>query len=275
MKKILVPVDFSEKSEFATNLAARINKKIDCEIHLLHLVELPKNVVDMVAGSKNSIPEKMLYLRKIRDRLLEFIKNHFPEDNSIHYGIRVKNPFEGILEYSKKISADLIIMGAKGISDFDEILIGSNTEKVVRTSEVPVLVVKKSAEKFKLKSIVFASNFKEENKKMFANFLSFAKEFKSNIKLLKINTPSKFESSANTKQQIEDFLQEFNLPKHSIHVYNDTSVQNGILNFSKEVKADLIAISTHGRSGLSQFFNGSISKSITKNVLRPIITFKI
>ena len=70
MKKILVPVDFSEKSEFATNLAARINKKIDCEIHLLHLVELPKNVVDMVAGSKNSIPEKMLYLRKIRDRLL-------------------------------------------------------------------------------------------------------------------------------------------------------------------------------------------------------------
>ena len=275
MKKLLIPVDFSEKSEFATHLAAKINKKIACEVHLLHLVELPANVVDMVSGSSNSIPERMLYLRKIRDRLLEYIRNHFPEDNSVHYSIRVKNPYEGIIEYSKKINADLIIMGSKGISDFDEILIGSNTEKVVRTSEIPVLVVKKSVEKFKLKNVVFASNFKNDNKEAFKKFLEFAKEFKSKINLLKINTPSKFESSTKTKQEIKEFLSDFDLPKHSIHVYSDTSVQNGVLNFCKETKADLIAITTHGRSGLSQFFNGSVSKSITKNATRPIITFKI
>ena len=275
MKKILIPVDFSEKSEFATNLAAKINKKIDCEVHLLHLVELPANVIDMVSGSSNSIPERMLYLRKIRDRLLEYIRNHFPEDNSVHYSIRVKNPYEGIIEYSKKINADLIIMGSKGISDFDEILIGSNTEKVVRTSEIPVLVVKKSAEKFKVKNVVFASNFKNDNKEAFDKFLSFVKEFKSNVKLLKINTPSKFESSSKTKQEIKEFLADFELPKHSIHVYSDTSIENGILNFCKETKADIVAITTHGRSGLSQFFNGSVSKSITKNAVRPIITFKI
>lgn len=275
MKKILVPVDFSEKAEFATSFASKINDQIDCEVHLLHLVELPENVVDMVSGNSSSIPEKMLYLRRIRDRLLTYISTHFPEDNTIHYSIRVKNPYEGIIEYSNKIKTDLIIMGSKGISNFDEILIGSNTEKVVRTSKAPVLVVKQSVDNFSLKNIVFASNFKDDNKKAFANFLQFAKEFKSNIQFLKINTPNKFQGTAKTIIDIKAFLSDFDLPKHSIHVYSDSSIENGILNFSNEIEADLIALNTHGKSGLSQFFNGSVSKSITKNALKPIITFKI
>lgn len=275
MRKILVPIDFSKKSEFATKLAAKIHKKIECEIYLLHLVELPTGVIDMASGSRFSIPESMMYLRKLRDRIIEFKQEFFPDDDSIHYVIKVKNPYEGIIDYSKKINADLIVMGSKGLSDFDEILIGSNTEKVVRTSEIPVLVAKKNVDKFKLKNLVFASNFKEENKEVFGKFLTFAKEFKSTINLVKVNTPSKFESSFDTRQRISEFISDFDLPKHSINVYNDTSVQNGILNFSREINADLIALSTHGRSGLSQFFNGSVAHSISKNALRPIITFKI
>jgi nucleotide-binding universal stress UspA family protein len=173
MKKILVPIDFSEKSEFAINLAAKINEKTDCEIHVIHLVELPENVIDMIAGSINSIPERMLYLRKIRSRLLDYIKKSFPDDDTIRYSIRVKNPYQGIIDYSKKINADLIIMGSKGISDFDEIMIGSNTEKVVRTSVIPVLVVKTSITKFNFNTIVYASNFKEDNKQVFQKFLDF------------------------------------------------------------------------------------------------------
>jgi len=275
MKTILVPVDFSEKSNFAVKLANRIAKKMEAEIYLLHLVELPKGIIDMAAGSNFSIPSSMMYLRKVKEQILQLKKKFISDKIPVKYSIRFQNPYEGILEYSKKIDANLIIMGSKGVSGFDEIIIGSNTEKVVRSSNTPVVIVKNDADKFRIKDLIFASNFKESNKEAFKKFLDFSKSFKSNIHLLKIITIDRFEPTHVSKQKIKDFIKDFKLPKHSINIYNDTSIAKGVINFAKEIDADLIAFSTQGRGGLSQLFNGSVSKNLSKAAIRPVITFKI
>ena len=275
MYKILVPVDFSEKSKYAVKTAAQIGKKIDAKIYLLHLVELPSGIVDMGAGSNFSIPESMMYLRKVKEKILALKAAFFNDDQTVKYSIKFQHPYEGIKDYVEKINADLIVMGSKGVSDFEEMIIGSNTEKVVRTSTVPVIVVKTDAKKFKFKKIIFASNYENENKAAFKDFLTFAKQFNSQIHLLKINTASSFESSAVTKEKIEDFIEDFEIDRKTIHIHNDVSIVKGITNFAQEIDADLIALTTHGRSGLSSLFNSSIAKSVSKSVLRPVITFKI
>ena len=275
MYKILVPIDFSEKSEHAVKMAAKIGKNIEAEIYLLHLVELPSGIVDMGAGSNFSIPESMMYLRKVKEKILYLKATYFNDDQIVKYSIKFQNPFEGIRDFVKKINANLIVMGSKGVSDFEEMIIGSNTEKVVRTSTIPVIVVKADSKKFKFKKLVFASNYDDENKVAFVDFLNFAKQFKTEIHLLKINTASSFENSFVTKEKIKDFIKDFDLPTNTIHIHNDDSVVKGITNFAKEIEADLIALTTHGRSGLSSLFNSSIAKSVSKGVLRPVITFKI
>lgn len=276
MKKILVPIDFSKKSEFASKMAARIAKKSDSTVYLLHMIELPSGIVDMGAGSNFSIPESMLYLRKVKERILEFKESFFSKNIEVHHSIRFQNPYEGTLKYADKIDADLIIMGSKGHSDFEEILIGSNTEKVVRTAKVPVIVVKRDNEKFRMKKLVFASSFKNEDKKaVFNKFLNFANHFKSEIHLLKVNTPSKFESTHEAKEMVKMFIKEFKLPKYSINIYNDSSIEKGILNFSRDLDADLIALSTSGRSGLSHLFSASVTKTLSKKALKPILTIKV
>ena len=275
MYKILVPVDFSEKSNYAVKMAAKIGKNIEAEIYLLHLVELPSGIVDMGAGSNFSIPESMMYLRKVKEKILDLKATYFHDDQIVKYSIKFQNPFEGITDYVKKINANLIVMGSKGVSDFEEMIIGSNTEKVVRTSTIPVIVVKADSKKFKFKKLVFASNYDDKNKGAFVDFLNFAKQFKTEIHLLKINTASSFENSFITKEKIKNFIKDFDLPKNTIHIHNDESVVKGITNFAKEIEADLIALTTHGRSGLSSLFNSSIAKSVSKSVLRPVITFKI
>jgi len=275
MYKILVPVDFSKKSEFAVKMSAQIGKKIKAEIHLLHLVELPSGIVDMGAGSNFSIPASMMYLRKVKEKIIHLKDTFFDSDQIIKYSIKFENPFEGIKNYAIKNDTNLIVMGSKGVSDFEEMIIGSNTEKVVRTSNIPVIVVKTDATKFKFKKLVFASNYDEENKVAFKDFLVFAKIFNSQIHLLKINTVSNFESSYATQNKIKNFIKDFDLQRKTINIYNDVSVVKGIMNFSKDINADLIALSTHGRSGLSSLFNGSIAKGVSKNVLKPVVTFKI
>lgn len=276
MKKILVPIDFSKKSEFASKMAARIAKKSDSTIYLLHLIELPTGVVDMGAGSNFSIPESMLYLRKVKERILAFKKKIFKNSINVHYAIKLQTPYEGILKYADKIDVDLIVMGSKGHSNFEEIVIGSNTEKVVRTSKVPVIVVKKDNKKFRLKNLVFASSFKNKNQKeVFRKFLDFANHFKSTIHLLKVNTPSNFESTTMATRKINRFIKEFDLPKYSLNIYSDTSIEKGVLNFSRDLDADLIALGTSGRSGISHLFSASVTKNLSKKVLKPILTIKI
>ena len=173
-RQILVPIDFSKPSKYAAQMAAQIAKKTNATVYLLHLIELPKAVVDMGARSRFSIPESMLYLRKVREKVLNFKEAVFTKNIDVKYIIKLSNPFEGIQIYAKKIDADIIIMGSKGHSEFEEIFIGSNTEKVVRSSHRPVIVVKKDSKKIKLKKLVFASNFKEENKAIFKKFIDLS-----------------------------------------------------------------------------------------------------
>lgn len=275
MKKILVPIDFSKPSEYAAKMAAKIAKKTNATIYLIHMIELPTGVIDMGASSKFSIPESMLYLRKTREKVLAFKAIFFDAKTKVEYFIKLNTPFEGIKKYAKKIDADLIIMGSKGHSEFDEIIIGSNTEKIVRTSETPVITVKKDSKKYNLKNLIFASNFKEENKPVFDKFLSFANAFNSKIHLLKVNTPANFESTFEAKKKVKNFVKDYKLTKHAIAIYNDTSVEKGILNYAKEKKADLIALSTHGRSGISHLFTGSVTKNLSKNAIKPMFTVKV
>ena len=274
MKKILVPVDFSKPSEYAAKIAAKIAKKIGATVYLIHLIEIPSGIVDMGASSKFSIPESMLYLRKTKEKIVAFKEKKFPKDIKIEYFIKINTPFEGIKKCAHKINADLIVMGSKGHSEFEEIMIGSNTEKVVRTSTVPVIIIKKDDKNFKLKNLVFASNFKKDDKAVFNKFIGFANQFKSKIHLLRINTPSNFESSREATKKIKRFIKSYELPKYSINIYNDTSVEKGILNFSKDNNSDLIALCTHGRSGLSHLFSPSVSKKLSKFAAIPILTIK-
>lgn len=275
MKKILLPIDFSKYSKYASKIASKIARKTDSEIHLIHMIELPSGFSDMASGANISIPESMLYIRKIKDQIIEYKNTYFPKTDNVYHAIRFQNPYEGIRDYSKKIGADLIIMGSKGQTALDEILIGSNTEKIVRNSEIPVIISKRDSDDFKLKKLVFASTFENDEAKALEGFIDFASKFKSKIYLLKINTPDKFENTNDSKNKINAFVEKYNLTNYTIKVYNDKSVQNGILNFSNDNDIDIVSLATHGRSGLSRFFNGSVSLDLSKNVLKPVLTFKV
>jgi nucleotide-binding universal stress UspA family protein len=276
MKKILVPIDFSKKSEYAAKMAAKIAEKTNSTIYLLHMIELPSGIIDMGAGSSFSIPESMLYLRKVREQILKFKESFFTDNIEVQYAIKLQNPSEGILKYADKIEADIIIMGSKGHSNFEEILIGSNTEKVVRRATVPVIVVKRDNEKFKIKNLVFASSFKNDDKKeVFKTFLDFANQFNSKIHLLKVNTPSNFENTLEATEKIKTFIKGFQLPKHSLNIYNDVSIEKGILNFARGINADIITLSTNKRSGLSHLFSADVTKNLSEKALKPILTIKV
>lgn len=274
MKRILVPTDFSEHARYASKVAAQIARKNNAEIYLLNLLDLPTHMNDAVNSGVN-IPEVMLYLAKTKERLAEMMEEPFFEGLTVHAEARLERAFDGIVRYSKENNSDLIVMGSHGASGFQEMFIGSNTEKVVRASDLPVIIIKSEMEEFTIDKFVFASDFSNEIKKPFQKIVEFANLFEAKLDLVMINTPNSFKTNTVAEHIMQNFVSGFPLKNYSLHIYNDANIEKGIINYSNKVNADLIGIATHGRTGLAHFFNGSISEDLVNHAVRPVVTFRI
>ncbi|MGL2987403.1 universal stress protein [Flavobacterium sp. RSSA_27] len=273
MKRILVPTDFSIYAENALKAAAQLAKKQQAEIVLLHMLELPNQMSDAVSSGK-SIPEVMFFIQKAKETFVEIFDRPYLEGIEVTEFIQFEKASDGVLKFIQKNNVDLIVMGSHGASGVEEIFIGSNTEKIVRLSEIPVLVIKKDEGEFDPKEIVFASDFSNEVKVPFQKMKALANLLNAKINLVTICTPNSFKTTAAATETMKSFAADFDLQNFSINIYNESNVEKGILNFANATNADLIGICTHGRTGLAHFFNGSIAEDLVNHTQKPVITFR-
>jgi nucleotide-binding universal stress UspA family protein len=275
MKTIIVPVDFSTYSENALKVAANIAKTQNAEIVTVHMMGMS----DAVISKEENSMEGIFHLKLTQKRFEEFLDKDYLEDITVHQTVKNYTVFSELDDVAKEHNADLIIMGSHGSSGLSEMFVGSNTEKVVRTATVPVLVIKEETN-FNTKKAVFACDYKLESIEVFKKATNLFKALGMEVSLVFINLPGEsYLSTAAIDQRIVDFLIHLDgqgkiLPE-DITIYSDYTVEKGIFNYAKKIKADIIGIPTHGRQGLAHFFSGSISEDIVNHSKLPVLTVKI
>lgn len=274
MKKILVPTDFSQEAEKALKVASQIANRHGSEIYLLHMLEIPMQEIDTI-NSKADVPEVMFFMKMAHKKFEDIMNSDYLKGLTVHEILKPDGTFNGISDICKEHGISMITMGSHGASGLKEMFVGSNAEKVVRSSDVPVLVIKNDHDDFSVDDIVFASDFKNDNKETYRQASEIATAFGAQIHLLMVNTASNFTTTKKAKDRIHDFIQDYSFKNYTINIYNDESIEKGILNFAKDIDADLVGISTHGRQGIAHFFNGSISEDLVNHANLPVITFKI
>jgi len=275
MKKILVPTDFSECAEHAAEVAANIAKRTGARLYMLHILDIPVYDRNDSFQSYADAAEGIFWMKLVRKRFGELFAKPFMKGVNAVEVIQYDGVYDTIASQAKEHEMDLIVMGSHGDSGAHELFIGSNTEKVVRLAECPVLTVKNRHENFDLKNIIFASNFYGEAKDNFTKLFRFIKLFDAHVHLVKVITPDHFESTEQTNRLIQDFRDEWKLPNCSVHVINETTVNAGISFAAELAEADAIAMETHGRTGLSRFFYGSQTESVVNHAEVPVLSVKI
>lgn len=277
MKKILVPVDFSTPSENALKVAAKLAQKNNAELHVLHVIELAESLFG--AEQFNVNDEQIIFFMKLaKKRFSQFLDKDYLKDIKTTEHVEPGSTSVAISELVDENQIDMIVMGSSGVSGIEEIVIGSNTEKVVRHSKIPVLVVKNEIKDINIKNAVFASNFEIENLEPYKKAKRFADSFSAKMHMLYVNLPgNQFSSTSEIHEQMRVFLNKVEMPldRKFIEIFNDYTIQEGVLNGSEYLKADLIIIPTHGRKGLSHFFNGSIGEDVVNHSELPVLTLKI
>lgn len=273
MKKIIVLTDFSDQSGNALQAAADLAKKHGAELLVVHMLELNQALITSPEGA---YVEQTVFLVKLAEKnLKEFLDQPYLEGIVVTPIIKHYKVFSELDFIAAEHNADIIIMGSNGTSGLEEFFVGSNAERVVRNASLPVVVIKGEVTDFNIQRFVFACDFQDENLPAFQKAKEFATLFGATMELVYINTPNDdFLSNRDAYQRINKFLNKANAGQQ-VEIYNDYSVEQGILNYGKSILADAIAIPTHGRKGLSHLFNGSIGEDVVNHASIPVITFKI
>lgn len=277
MKKIIVPVDFSEYSENALKTASFLAKKQDAEIIVVHMLELSNALINQ---SENfSQQQAVFYLKLAEKRFTDFLDKDYLKDIKVRPIVKHYKIFSELNELAKEEKADLIVMGSHGVTGLKEMFVGSNTEKVVRNSSVPVLVTKGVSITDDFKTAVFACDFSNEDVQPYLKAKKMLASLDTDLHLLHVNTPyAKFKSTREKQEKVASFLKDAEGDLRSINdvVYvSDYTVEEGILEYANLNGIDLIVMATHGRKGLSHFLEGSIAEDVANHSTLPVMTFKI
>jgi nucleotide-binding universal stress UspA family protein len=258
-KTILFPLNRSPETRQAVDVA-------------INLVQTYQSTIYLFAVVDPEAPESDLQSSQV---LISEIESHFAAACiSAKSQITEGKAAFVICDYADEINADLIVMGSHGTGGLKEAFLGSNTQRVLRTVSTPVLVIKNEIP-VDFKKIVFAATFKEDVHKAFAKILNFAKVYGSDVHLLYVNMPYNFEDSTSSNQRMHEFAAQY--PNHQFkqHIFNAFDEESGIIKFSKTNGIDLIATTTHGKSGFMQMLSPSITESLANHSSLPVLSVNL
>ncbi len=256
MYNILVPTDFSEFSDYALEYGAFLARKNDSELYILHIVR-NNSKYDGAADQLEQLA---------KNPLLEGLKAHIVLE-------RGTNVSKNINKVAKELDVRLIVMGSNGVSNMEEMILGSNTENVIIKTEFDVLTVKHQMNNEELNTILFPSNFKPEAYTIFDSVIKAAKAFDACIHLLMVG-----KDNSKNRSRIDSFVEYFELDEKRINfktsITENSSFELGILNYAMEEDIDLIAMGTHGKGAIKKLLQESTSQNVVRDAFRPVLTMR-
>lgn len=301
IKQILCPVDFSEFSRHAFDRAVGVARCYDATIAILHVLPVPSAVPAIPYGPEG--PGPFGFQTVDRERALAEIPRFLALESGIgpaidYHVLESPSEHKEILVQARRLAADLIVMGTHGRSGFDRLVLGSVAEKVLRTSEVPVLTVPSHVPDLvplgrdPFKRILLATDFSAGSEAALRYAASLAQHAAAPLTIVHVVEPLPvghdpmvgmfFDTGAYHAQLIEEAKTTLRtaIPDW-VRLGCDTEdvVVNGkayveLLRIAAERQSDLIVLSVHGRNALDRLVFGSTTEHIVRRATCPVLTVR-
>ena len=264
MKKIIVPVDFSKISSDALDFAIEFNAIVKGEIILLHVLELPSysfsamGEMDLDRGNQDFVNAK--FTEGAHNRLSKWATRVTDAGQTVKVRMKHGHPYDNISKEIVDEKASWIIMGSTGASGLSEVFLGSNAERVIRHSECPVITVKGPAKISEMKNMVFASDLSEDQDWVALKAKDAQELLQLNMHIIKVRTPHNFLSTVAVNEQLEKFAKRNHFENSTLNSIEADYPDEGIIDFAEEVKAGMVVLGTHGKTGLLTSLEEAVQK---------------
>ena len=271
MKNILLPTDFSENSKNAIKFALEFFKGETCTFHILNS-QKPSGYItaDVLYGAPGtSIYDGILNdNKKELEKLIQFCES-ISEKEDFHFVAKLD--FDTIIDAVNQAvelnNIELIVMGTNGATGASEVIFGSNTLKIIRNVDCPVIVVPHQYTFEKIESVMLSLNYQYEVSKKSLNVISeIVKKHKASLKILEIEEENV--SLTDQKNYSEEFFKEIGFERFSI---KNIPASMAINAFEQLIPVQLHVMVVKRKNFLDRFIFGSETSKISYGSKIPIL----
>lgn len=275
MKTILCAVDYSENSITALKFAYVLSKKIKANLSVLHVYNYPS------LGSNLDEPYLLFgkeLFESCKVKLKEFCENNLKEDlkkENIRIDVVENNSVtNGILTKSKELNSYIIIAGMKGENILKGFIMGSTTLQLINKAPCPIFAIPNGFILKNIKTIIYASDFEEEDIEAIHKLTKIIKPFNSNIKVVHISVKDEDEGELTMEWFKELLKQKVDYKKIEFDVIYSKNVFNSLKLYLKNTSADLIAMMERKKTGfIKKIFREDLVKKMETYGKIPLISF--
>jgi nucleotide-binding universal stress UspA family protein len=297
--KLLVPLDGSQLSEAILPYARTLAKTLHLPVDLLHILE-PERVEAVSAQVARNAHTVEAELRKVNEQYLAGVARSFAESVTIHATVEVGNPPEVIVDRGAVQKGILIAMSTHGRSGFRRWYLGSVTEKVLRASNDPLLIVhgkqSESIHEASLKAILVPLDGSPLAERVLPHAAAIARDLQLKVVLVRVYSLAALTYTENSidegspidvagltdtlNSEVQRYLEV------KVSQLQDEGVKNitremfagdaaeKIVDLTHQVPDSLVAMCTHGRSGIKRWVLGSITDRVVRHSGNPVLVVR-
>jgi nucleotide-binding universal stress UspA family protein len=269
--RILIPTDFSVQAEYAYYLTRNLFDGISHEIHILHVLEVPDTVFEDSNGNIQTCgeidPGFVIRQKEMALKKLEEISKNF-QNTQTH--LILGKVTDGILHYVSENKMDVLAMGTKGAFGMKEVLSGSETQMIVRKSEVPVITLKCDRSDLKLKKALFIHDFTKVTKEDLWLLKLLAERANADIHFLHIAIGE--ENVDLIVQNMRTFAGLNGIKSFQPHILAGDDIEKSVIDYDFKHNPDLVFIGTHGKGGI---WHASVTEKLVNHLFKPIVSFRL
>ena len=292
IKLILCPIDFSEFSVSAYQHALSVAEHYQAKLVAQHIVEMWRHPSADFAASAGLYEEYSQALRESGNKQLqEFVENHTHDDIQPELVVQIGVAADSIVSFTQLQKADVIVMGTHGRRGFDRLMLGSVTDRVMRTASCPVLAASKPAHGsvaagkerghvHHLSRILFCADFSENSGRALKYAISATAEYDAELTLLHVlegvPSPAKTEEAmAVAAERLDKLIP----PEGRKTLKIKTAVRIGkpyeqIVQFAGDAQIDMVTMGVRGRGALDVAVFGSTTYRVMQLGSCPVLAVR-
>lgn len=266
LSNILVPTDFSPCADNALKAGIHLSKRTGASLIVFHAIEAA--VYNEAAEAFYDVENEGISSQDS----YEAMKKRIPELNEVDHEYN-SNPGSVIDEISsmvKSMNIGLVVMGTMGVSGINEVLIGSNTYHVMRSLDVPVLVIPQLSRIDEVKNIALAGDYKPIDPELLEPVKIFADLNGADIHIVHISDDAELENAETIEaRKINRHLKNY---VHHYHLIIEEDIEKGLQKYCNDNHIDVLAMIPRKHNLFDRIFDGGETKNMVYHTQVPLLT---
>ena len=275
MKTILYATDCTERSVNALRYAHSLSAILEASLVVLHVYDIPP----ILATTTRPVQQIKRYAHRERLDILKaycakYLGNELDKKNVRIQVIENVSIADGILEKSKELLPDMVILGTKDEHTRRGLFAGDIAKALIEKVPCPLLAIPNNVPNDKIEDIVYATDFEEDDIFALKKIAKIAKPYNAMIRVIHITTKNEYKGEEQMEWFKEMLRQKVNYGNMTFDIIFSVNVYEELNAYLNNVGADLLAMLERGNQGfLRKLFHKDLVKKMESHITIPLLSF--